>query len=217
MTPINPGITFTLSNESTSLVVLVDTSLAPGTYYETVTATDSLGETGTKVVTITINDTLTIISGTDIETTRGISRSSTAFTSGSGTGAKTFTVASVVDSSGATRSATDLAISVSSSGVVTIGTVALADTYTAIIRVTDAAGATADDTIVIRVNVVVSVTGDSATLVTTATRADTTAAFVATGGTGNKTCWHHNQLTLRSGLSLGSDCRWFICDDSESD
>jgi hypothetical protein len=114
MTPINLGVTFTLSNESTSLVVLVDGTLAPGTYYETITATDSLGETGTKLVTIRINETLTIVSGSDIETTRGISSSSTAFSSGSltGTGTKTYSIFSVVDSSGATRSASDIGLTV---------------------------------------------------------------------------------------------------------
>lgn len=112
MTPINAGVSFTLTSESTSLVVTVDSSLAVGTYYETVVATDSLGETGTKIVVITVNETLTIISGSDIQTTQGVARSSTAFSSSNGTGTKTFSIVSVVDSSGATRSASVLGLTI---------------------------------------------------------------------------------------------------------
>ena len=73
-------------------VVSVDSTLAAGTYYETLTVTDSLGETATQIVTILVNQSVAIANVGPVRTTVGYARTSAAFAATLGTGTKTFSM-----------------------------------------------------------------------------------------------------------------------------
>ena len=117
---------------------------------------------------------MTIGGGSNITTTVGVARSSTAFTSANGTGSKTFSI---------TNPRTGVRID-STTGIVTASSAALAGTDTETVVVTDSAGATASTNIVITINTAVVVSGGS-NIRTEFGRSDSSSALVVTGGTGS--------------------------------
>ncbi|MBM4179709.1 MAG: InlB B-repeat-containing protein, partial [Ignavibacteria bacterium] len=124
-------------------------------------------------------DTVTISGDTYLVTTTSKAISSAAFTSTLGTRAYTFTIVSVSRQSGATDTST-ISI-VASSGVVTASASAPADTYTVVVRVTDARGDTEQATLTIRVNETITISG--VTTLTTTYSIETSTTYSATGGT----------------------------------
>ena len=158
--------------DSSTGIVTVDTGLTPGTYYETVVATDSLNQTGTKSMSILANQYVVVAGGSDITTTHGISRSTSAFTKSLGTGTLTFTV---------TDTATGY-MSISSSGVVTVDSSTPAGTYHETVTATDTVGAIGVKAFTVYVNADVQIGGGS-NILTTVGRADSSTAFTGSAGT----------------------------------
>ena len=158
--------------DSATGIVTVETSLAAGTYYETVVATDTLGQSGTKAMTILVNAKVQVSAGSNITTTYGIARSSTAFTSSLGTGTRSFTV---------TDTSTGY-LSISASGVVTVDSSTPPGIYYETVTATDTVGAIGIKAFTVYVNETLTITGGSNVL-TTVGRADTSTAFAGVNGT----------------------------------
>jgi hypothetical protein len=155
----------------------VASSVAAGTYYVYVVATDFAGDSATVAVTILVNETVTIGSASNIITTFARQDSVVAFTATRGTGSYTYSIFSV------TPSANTDSISINAStGRVTVSALTTPDTYTVVIVVTDSVGAQDTGTMTIQVNPPITVTGGS-NETTTFGIARATQAFISTGGT----------------------------------
>jgi hypothetical protein len=185
ISPIISGITI----DSTTGIVSVDGTLSVGSYLETVTVTDALGVSVSKLETITVNDTILIAGGSPITTTYLTAKNSTAFTATRGTSTKTWSLVtppagiSVDTASGIVKTDTNLAVG----------------TYTVTLRATDIVGATADTSVVITVNGSIVISGGDTSIVTTNGRSTSSRAFSATNGTGTLT---FSILPVVSGLSI---------------
>lgn len=198
--PQNSSINYTLMTDSLT-VITVRAGTPVGTYYETITAYDSVGDSETVVVTTTVTPGLTLSavdSVTAITTTAGISKS-LRINAINGSGSKTFTLTHQTTST----TAITLDTSTASSNYVTlnIGTGVAAGLYTERITVTDAIGTSVNLDISVTVNAkpTISYNGATAgaiTLTTTAGTTLTSSAFTAALGTGSRT------LSL-SGLNSG--------------
>ena len=153
-------------------IVTVDSTVAGGqTYNETVTVSDSFTVTGTKPMTITVNTQLTLGTGSNIVTTAGVARSSSAFVYAGGTTPWTYTITD-----------TPTWFSVSGTGVVTVSAITPANIYYETVTVTDSVGAVARSPITIRVNPAMVISG-STTIYNTTGRTDSSTTYTATGGT----------------------------------
>ncbi|NDB07232.1 MAG: hypothetical protein EBX97_00805, partial [Actinobacteria bacterium] len=173
------AITFSLSGTHESItinsstgIIRVDSTLPAGTYYETITATDTLLQTDTHLVTITVNAGMAIIGSASIQSTQGRQYQPTIYGVSGGTTPYIFTITSGT-----------AGITINTSGQLTIAETVNAGTYYETITVTDTSGATAIKALTILVNPAITITGGS-NETTTAGRADSTSAFVITGGTG---------------------------------
>ena len=180
---ISPGESGITINPSTG-VVNVDSSTSVRTYFETVTATDSVGATAIKTMVIYVADHVIIGGGSNILTTTGRADSSTAFTVQNGTSTFTYSI-SPNNNLGITINAT--------SGVIYVAANALPGTYLETVTVTDSVTDQSSTQITIKVNDAVSV-GAGSDINTTFGTARSSAAFVAvngttqaTGGSGNFT------------------------------
>ncbi|MGA1706341.1 MAG: beta strand repeat-containing protein, partial [Candidatus Nanopelagicaceae bacterium] len=176
------AVTLSITNSTTGItlsgqgVIQLDSNLAVGTYFETITATDSLGVIDTLVVTITVNQSMTIIGPSTVQSTEGIAYESgvgETYTVNGGTGPYQFTL-----TTGTTG------ITITADGTINIASSVVAGTYYETITVTDTAGATAELPLTITVNAGIAITGGSDET-TTFGRADSTSAFTITGGTGS--------------------------------
>lgn len=184
--PFSSGITL-ISNGARSTVLTVARTVPQGIYYETITATDSLGSTTSIPITVTVNPGITLAGEGGISTINtSVGRTASLQVNAlNGASGRTFTrqAASVATSAGIT-----LDTSTASSGyaVVRVAANVLANTYRETITVTDSAGGVARLLVTIIVNPAPTLTGPT-TVAVTAGRAGSTTVFTTSGGTGNKT------------------------------
>lgn len=201
--PVSSGITFATATENV-LVMNVARTTSSGTYIETVTATDTLGDSETIVLTLTVNEGLSLVSATGsaaLTTTSG-KAASIRVNAQQGSGSKTFTLTHV----GTSNAGITLDTSNAASGyaILNVGSSVGAGTYLESITVTDALGSRAQLRITVTVNAALTLSYNGATsgainLTTTAGTSLRSLAFTAALGTGNRT------LTLsgkNSGISL---------------
>ena len=178
------GITF---NPATGIIT-VDSSTPAGTYIETITATDTLGVKGYRVISILVNPLVTITGGSDIYSTLGYGQRTANFVANFGTYGKTWKV----DTS-TTGVTTGLAFGNhltiftvdSSTAYFYIDSTTPVDTYTLTVTATDGRGDTETATFLIRIAAKVVISGGSG-VITTYGREDTSTAFIATLGTFTK-------------------------------
>jgi hypothetical protein len=151
--------------------------VSAGTYFETITATDTLGAETSTVITITVNGPPTISGATNLVTTFGVAFTSPVYTAASGNGTYTFSLVSNPINAGIT-----VASSVNGQARVSIGSGVTAGTYNETLTVTDGLGATGRMIFTIRVNAPVALSGTQ-TVNATYGEAFTT-GFNSSGGTG---------------------------------
>ncbi|MSW15090.1 MAG: hypothetical protein F2899_03790, partial [Actinobacteria bacterium] len=166
-----------VSIDTNSAQISVTSTLAQPSITFDVIAKDSLLQTKTITVTITINDTTTISGVSNIEMTQG-----QAFVSGSlsvtgGTGTQTFTLDPSANGNISINPAT---------GVITVAAGISAGVYYDTIIVTDSVSAISLAPITITVNGPLTISGGS-NITTTVSRADSSTAFTIAGGTGART------------------------------
>ena len=193
--PTSSGITL-VPGASRNTVLTVARTVPSGTYYETITATDSLGATSRILVTLTVNPGISLAGEggiSTITTSNGAAAQLKVIASNGGSG-KTFTMqaASVATNAGITLDTTGAA---SGFALVKVAASVPANTYLETITVTDSQGGTATLLVTVIVNAAPTLTGP-ASITMTAGRAASTTAYTAASGTGIKT------LTL-SGLNSG--------------
>ncbi|CAN2227021.1 hypothetical protein MCEMRE185_01362 [Candidatus Nanopelagicaceae bacterium] len=193
--PTSSGITL-VPGASRNTVLTVARTVPSGTYYETVTATDSLGATTSIPITLTVNPGISIAGEggiTTLTTSNGAAAQLKVIATNGGSG-KTFTkrTASVATNAGITLDTTGAA---SGFALVKVASTVPANTYLETVTVTDSQGGSASVLVTIVVNPAPAITGPS-TLTMTAGTAATSTAFTASSGTGIKT------LTL-TGLNSG--------------
>ncbi|CAN2222829.1 Listeria/Bacterioides repeat [Candidatus Nanopelagicaceae bacterium] len=151
------------------------------TVYETVTATDAVGFSVSRPITITVNPAISLAAtATSLTTTAGISITDT-ITANYGTGYKTFAITSSPSIAGITNT-----INVTNQTTFTIPNSVGAGSYTITISATDSVGATTSTNVILNVNAGVVITGSSA-ISTTTGYAYNTSSYSVTGGTGSFT------------------------------
>lgn len=184
--PFSSGITL-VANGARSTVLTVARTVPQGIYYETITATDSLGSTTSIPITVTVNPGITLVGAGGISTINtSVGRTASLQVNAlNGASGRTFTrqAASVATSAGITLDTTNAA---SGYAVVRVAANVLANTYRETITVTDSAGGVARLLVTIIVNAAPTLTGPT-TVAVTAGRAGSTTVFTTSGGTGNKT------------------------------
>lgn len=193
--PTSSGITL-VPGASRNTVLTVARTVPTGTYYETVTATDSLGATSSILITLTVNPGITLAGEggiTTLTTSNGAVAQLKVISTNGGSG-KTFTkqAASVATNAGITLDTTGAA---SGFALVKVAATVPANTYLETVTVTDSQGGTARLLVRIVVNAAPTLAGPT-TISMTAGKSALTAAYTAASGTGIKT------LTL-SGLNSG--------------
>jgi hypothetical protein len=168
------SMTSTVANQA---VLTIGALTSPGTYYETITATDTLLAETSTVITITVNGPPTISGTTSLFTTQGVTFNSPLFQAFSGNGSYTFTLVSNPTAAGITVTSPSAGYArVSVSSAVTAGT------YNETLTVTDGLGATGFMTFTIRVNAPVALTGTQTVTTTYGTAFST--GYNTSGGTG---------------------------------
>ena len=111
----------------------------------------SVSATGYKLITILVNVPVQIADGSNITTTFGLAKTSSAFTATGGTSPITFSIAPGTNG-----------ISINSStGVVTVSATTPAGTYIETVTATDSVTATSTTTMTVLVNPAISVAGGS--------------------------------------------------------
>ena len=190
----NPqGSGIVIDSTSDSLTVITMRAGTPvGTYYETITAWDSVGDSETVVLVMTVTPGLSLSavdSVTSITTTAGLAKS-LRINAINGSGSKTFTLTHRTTST----TAITLDTSTASSNYVTlnVGTGVAAGSYTERITATDALGVSVTLDIIVTVNAAPTITynggtSGAITLTTTAGTALISSAFTAALGTGSRT------------------------------
>ena len=174
MSPNNlTGITF----RTDSMTITADSTTPAGTYYETITGTDSLGVTGSQVFAIIVDSAIAIAPGSTITTTYGIPETSTPYVATLGTDVKHFALSPQVSG---------VAID-TNTGIITVannvGNPTALTTYLETITATDSVGAIAQVTTLITINRSIVITGGDTIVVTTHGLAMNSDTFVATYGT----------------------------------
>jgi large repetitive protein len=156
---------------------ITGTPTAAGTFNFTVRVTDSLGATGTKAMSIVINDALNVTTSTPLAAwTDDFAGYSQSVAATGGTGAQTWDLS-------AGNLPTNL--SISAGGAIT-GTPSAAGTFNFTVRVTDAVGATGTKAMSIVINDALQITTASPLTDGTQGQSYGPLTFVATGGTGAK-------------------------------
>jgi uncharacterized protein (TIGR03437 family) len=152
--PATGGLTYTVSSPTLSFVLAPATT---GVYIITVTATDANGVTGSNTFTLTVTDssdtsTVTASATPIVASTYGTANPAvTTITAGGGTGPYTYAI-------------TPAALSISSTGVVSIGATAQAGSYHADVTITDSASNTRDIYFDVPVAMAVTATNNLTTL-----------------------------------------------------
>src|SRR5581483_3846229 len=169
--------------------VLSGTPTATGSFTFTVTATDSVGATGSQAYTVVINPAVSITTLTLSNWTLNQAGYSQTINASGGTGALTFKVSSGAPPTGLTLS----------TGGVLGGTPTVAGTFTFTVTATDTVGATGTQTYTVVITPAVTVS-QSLLPNWTINQAGYSQMFSATGGTGTLT--PSIQGTAPSGLTL---------------
>ena len=167
---------FTLTSGVNQATLRVLSSANPGTYNLTVTATDALGATTALPITVVVSPPPTLVGIPRIETTRGVSFTSSQFGLSGGTGSLSVTVTnsptnSHITLAGTTATGTFLVVAESST----------AGTFLSTIRVTDARGSFSELIVTVVVNAPVTLTG---ALSITKSYGNSTTNGYSTNGTG---------------------------------
>ena len=146
------GVTLTSGINQATLRVL--STINPGTYYETVTASDTASATSTIMITIVVAAPPSMLGPSRIESTQGVSFKSSLFSISGGTGTLAMSV---------TTSPTNANISLtgvtSTGGFLQVGTSSATGTFNSTVRVTDAKGAYSEITVTVVVNAPVTLSG----------------------------------------------------------
>jgi uncharacterized repeat protein (TIGR02543 family) len=179
--PFSSGITL-VSNGARSTVLTVARTVPQGTYYETITATDSLGATTSIPVTVVVNPGISLVGDGNVSTiTTSVGRTASLQVNAiNGASGKTFTMAPTI--AGITLNTTNAA---SGYAVVQVANTVLANTYLETVTVTDSAGGTARLMVTIIVNAAPTLTGPT-TVAMTAGRAASTTVYTTASGSGTK-------------------------------
>jgi len=172
--------------------LLSGTPTATGTFNFTVTATDTVGATGTQAYTVVINPPVSITTASLPDWTVNKTGYSQAVAATGGTGAKTFAVTAGAIPTGMTLSA----------GGLLSGTPTVANTFNFTITATDTVGATGSQAYTVVINPAVSIT--TATLPNWTQDFAYTPTVAATGGTGAKT-FAVTSGAIPIGLTLNSN------------
>jgi uncharacterized repeat protein (TIGR02543 family) len=175
----NAGITF----DTTTGIIYIDSATAANTYYETITATDTLGQIGIKVVKILVNPHMTITGGSNLYTTIGYAQTTSQFSANLGTYNKTWTLAS------ANGQEAHFSINTIDTHTITItadSTTPVDTNDTITITATDRRGDTITATFYVRINKAVVMAGGSG-VTTTYGCADTSTQFTSSLGSSAKT------------------------------
>jgi len=178
-----------LTLNSTGL--LAGTPTAPGTYTFTVTATDSVGATGTDNYTVVINPIVTVSTPTLANWTVDQSGYSQTITATGGTGALTFS---------APAASLPTGLTLSTAGVLS-GTPTATGTFTFIVTATDSLGVNGTHSYTVVINPAVTITTTALPGGTVGTAYNQTIS--ATGGTGALT-FSVPGASLPSGLTLST-------------
>ena len=192
-------LTFTTVNANlptgltlSSAGVLSGKPTVPGTYNFTVTATDSVGATGTKAYTVKINAPIAITTATLPNWTANFAGYSSTISTTGGTGTLVLTTVNANLPTG---------LVLSTAGVLS-GTPTVAGTYIFTVTATDTVGSTSTLQYTVKINAPIAIT--TATLPNwTANLAGYTTSIAATGGTGTLSFSTVN-ANLPTGLSLSS-------------
>jgi uncharacterized repeat protein (TIGR02543 family) len=172
----SPGITMTTLVTNQALLT-VAASVSPGQYFETITATDTLGAETSTVISILVNSPPTVSGSPSLITTFGVGFTSPIYQATNGDGTYSFTLVSNPVNAGITvTSPLNGVARISVAGNVAAGT------YNETLTVTDSSGATGRYNFTIRVNAPVSLSGTQ-TVNTTYGEAFTS-GFNSSGGTG---------------------------------
>ena len=142
---------FTLTQANNVAVLRIPPTMNPGTYFETVTATDSVGAVTSVVIRVIVNPGPTITGPIAFASTAGYAFTSPTYSAANGTGTLRFTLTAA---SGIALSAT------TGSPNITVATSVTAGTYNLTLRVTDSATATSTFAIVLTVNPPVALDGN---------------------------------------------------------
>jgi hypothetical protein len=142
---------FTLTQANNVAVLKVEPTANPGTYYETVTATDSVGAIKSQMITVVVNPRPTISGVDTLTATAGYVFNSPAYSAASGTGTLTY---SITAASGITLVQNLSAVSIRMADTVASGT------YSVVVRVTDSLTAFTTKNVTLVVNQPVTLSGD---------------------------------------------------------
>jgi hypothetical protein len=149
---------FTLTQSNNQAVLRVGTTINPGTYTLTVTATDVVGAVTTLTKTVVVNALPTITGNPSVTGTRGYTFNSPTYSAAGGTGNLTFSISSSPAIPGGNVSGIKLSATTGMPSIIVESTTA-ADTYTVTLRVTDSLTAFSTFVVTVRVNPPVTLTG----------------------------------------------------------
>jgi hypothetical protein len=192
--PVSSGITL-VSNGARSTVLTVAKTVPQGTYYETITATDSLGATTSIPVTVVVNPGISLVGEGNISTiTTSVGRAASLQVNAlNGASGRTFTMLPLL--TGITLNTANAA---SGYATVQVANTVTANTYYETVTVTDSAGGIARLMITIIVNAAPTLTGP-VTVTMTAGRAASTTVYTTASGSGAKT---FSLSGLNSGVTI---------------
>jgi hypothetical protein len=171
---------FTMTQSSNRAVLKVETTVNPGTYTLTITATDAVGAVTSITKTVVVNAQPTISGIANIAGTTGYAFSSQNYSAANGTGTLTYSISTVPftvgrNTSGITLSAT------TGSPTINVASSVEADTYTVTVRVTDSATAFGTFVVTLRVNAVATLSGSRS--LTKVYGEDLSQVYTTSGGT----------------------------------
>jgi uncharacterized repeat protein (TIGR02543 family) len=171
---------FTLTQTNNRAVLRVGSTVNPGTYNLTITATDAVGAVTNVAKTVVVNNLPTISGNANVAGTTGYAFSSQSYSAANGTGTLTYSITTVPATVG--RSTTGITLSTTTgSPTINVSTAVLPDTYTVTLRATDSLTAFGTFLITLRINETATITG-SRTL-TKVYGEDLSQVFATSGGT----------------------------------
>jgi hypothetical protein len=177
-TPSTSG--FTLTQANNQAVLKIETTVNPGTYTLTITATDEVGAVASITKTVVVNAQPTISGFANIAGTTGYAFSSQNYSAANGTGTLTFSITTVPFTLGRNTSGITLSAIVGSP-TINVASGVEADTYTVTVRVTDSVTAFGTFVVTLRVNPVATLSGSRS--LTKVYGEDLSQVYTTSGGT----------------------------------
>jgi hypothetical protein len=150
---------FTLTQTSNRAVLRVGSTVNPGTYNLTITATDAVGAVTTVAKTVVVNNLPTISGNTSVTGTRGYTFNSPTYGASGGTGNLTFSISTSPAIPGGIVSGIKLSSTTGTPTIIVESTTA-SDTYTVTLRVTDSLTAFSTFIVTLKVNLPVTLSGN---------------------------------------------------------